>query len=74
MYQRGFKKGKSTAIHASHLLNDVHGSMKRKFYLLVDLQKAYDSVDREILWKLLEKRSKNSSELALIELMKKLHR
>ena len=74
MYQTGFKEGKSTAIHASRLLNEVHGSRKRKFYLLVDLQKAYDSVDREILWKLLEKRSKNSSELALIELMKKLHR
>ena len=74
MYQTGFKEGKSTGIHASHLLNEVHGSRKRKFYLLVDLQKAYDSVDREILWKQLEKRSKNSSELALIELMKKLHR
>ena len=74
MYQTGFKEGKSTAIHASRLLNEVHGSRKRKFYLLVDLQKAYDSVDREILWKLLEKRSRNSTELALIELMKKLHR
>ena len=42
--------------------------------MLIDLQKAYDSVDREILWKLLEKRSRSSSELALIELMKKLHR
>ena len=74
MYQTGFKEGKSTAIHASRLLNEVHGSRKRKFYLLVDVSKAYDSVDREILWKLLEKRSKNSSELALIELMKNLHR
>ena len=58
MYQTGFKEGKSTAIYASCLLNEVHGSRKRKFYLLVDLQKAYDFVDREILWKLLEKRSK----------------
>jgi hypothetical protein len=29
---------------------------KRKFNLLVDLQKAYDSVDRVILWKLLKQR------------------
>ena len=53
VYQTGFKDGKSTAIHASRLLNEVHGQRKRKFNLLVDLQKAYDSVERVILWKLL---------------------
>jgi len=47
MYQTGFKKSKSTAIHISRLLHEVHGPMKRKFYMLIDLQKAYDSVDRE---------------------------
>ena len=55
-YQTGFKDGKSTAIHASRLLNEVHGQRKRKFNLLIDLQKAYDSVDRVILWNLLKKR------------------
>jgi hypothetical protein len=40
MYQTGFNKGKSTEIHASMLLNEVQGRRKRKFYLLVDLQKA----------------------------------
>ena len=45
-YQTGFKEGKSTAIHAARLLNEVHGRRKRKFNLLIDLQKAYDSVDR----------------------------
>jgi hypothetical protein len=55
-YQTGFKDGKSTAIHASRLLNEVHGQRKRKFNLLIDLQKAYDSVDRVVLWKLLKKR------------------
>jgi hypothetical protein len=25
VYQTGFKEGKSTAIHASRLLNEVHG-------------------------------------------------
>ena len=37
VYQTGFKEGKSTAIHASRLLNEVHGRRKRKFNLLVDL-------------------------------------
>ena len=50
MYQTGFKEGKSTAIHACRLLQEVHGRKKRKFNLLVDLQKAYDSVYREILF------------------------
>ena len=58
VYQTGFKEGKSTAIHASRLLNEVHGLRKRKFNLLIDLQKAYDSVDRMILWKLLKRRCK----------------
>ena len=74
VYQTGFKEGKSTAIHASRLLNEVHGNKKRNFYLLVDLQKAYDSVDREILWEILEKRCKNDGEKAMVKLMMKLHR
>ena len=37
VYQTGFKEGKSTAIHASRLLNEVHGPKKRKFNLLIDL-------------------------------------
>jgi hypothetical protein len=28
VYQTGFKEGKSTAIHASRLLNEVHGVKK----------------------------------------------
>jgi hypothetical protein len=59
VYQTGFKDDKSTAIHASRLLNEVHGLKKRKFNLLIDLQKAYDSVDRVILWGLLKKRCKS---------------
>jgi hypothetical protein len=73
-YQTGFKEGKSTAIHASRLLHEVHGRNKRKFYMLIDLQKAYDSVDRELLWKILERRCQNSEELQIVELIKKLHR
>jgi hypothetical protein len=73
VYQTGFKEGKSTAIHASRLLHEVHGRKKRRFNLLVDLQKAYDSVDRQILWSLLRARCKNQQEKSLIELIVKLH-
>jgi hypothetical protein len=59
IYKTGFKEGKSTAIHASRLLTEVHGPKKRKFNMLIDLQKAYDSVDRTILWTLLKQRCKN---------------
>ena len=59
LYQTGFKEGKSTAIHASRLLHEVHGRNKRKFYMLIDLQKAYDSVDREILCKVLLNRCRD---------------
>ena len=41
---------------------------------MIDLQKAYDSVDREILWELLEKRCRDESEKAIVKLMMKLHR
>jgi hypothetical protein len=41
---------------------------------LIDLQKAYDSVDREILWEILEKRSKDDSERTIVKLLMKLHR
>ena len=74
IYQTGFKKGKSTAIHASRLLEEVHGRRKRKFNLLIDLQKAYDSVDREILWQLLLARCKSDREKDLVHLITLLHR
>ena len=74
MYQTGFKEGKSTAIHASRLLQEVHGRKKRKFNLLVDLQKAYDSVDWEILFNILKKRARSCKEGFLISLIEDLHR
>ena len=51
----------------------MHGPKKRKFNLLIDLQKAYDSVDRGVLWKLLRKRCKTQQERSLVELIVKLH-
>lgn len=74
MYQTGFKESKSTAIHISRLLREVHGQKKRKFNMLIDLQKAYDSVDREKLFKILIMRCKNDDETKLVKLMIKLHR
>ncbi len=74
MYQTGFKESKSTAIHISRLLHEVHGPKKRKFNMLIDLQKAYDSVDREKLFKILFMRCQNEDEKKLVKLMIKLHR
>ena len=73
-YLTGFKEGRSAAIHASRLLQEVHGRKKRKFNLLVDLQKAYDSVDRKILFEILKKRARSSKEGFLISLIEDLHR
>ena len=52
----------------------MHGRKKRKFNLLIDLQKAYDSVDREILFDILRKRARNSREKLLVSLIEELHR
>ena len=41
---------------------------------MIDLQKAYDSVDREILWELLDARCKDESERTIVKLLMKLHR
>ena len=46
----------------------------RKYNLLVDLQKAYDSVDRELLFKILRSRAKNDTEEHLLSLIEELHR
>ena len=62
LYQTGFKEGKSTAIHISRLLKEVQGMKKRKFNLLIDLQKAYYSVDRNLLFRIMRSRCKNNSD------------
>ena len=61
------------AIHASRLLQEVHGRKKRKYNLLVDLQKAYVSVDRELLFRILRDRAKNEMEGHLLSLIEVLH-
>jgi hypothetical protein len=72
-YQTGFKDGQSTAANMSRILYEVHGRTKRKFNLLIDLQKAYDTVDREKLFDILYNRCKNDTDRALVNLMKEIH-
>ena len=52
----------------------MHGRKKRKYNLLVDLQKAFDSVDRELLFRILRDRAKNKMEGHLLSLIEELHR
>jgi hypothetical protein len=41
--------------------------------LLIYLQKAYDSVGRRLLFRLMKRRCKTPAEIALVELIMKLH-
>ena len=41
--------------------------------MLIDLQKAYDSVDRGLLWTLLKQRCRDESQLKLVKLISRLH-
>ena len=52
----------------------MHGRKKRKLNLLMDLQKAYDSEDRELLFIILRSRAKNEMEGHLLSLIEELHR
>jgi hypothetical protein len=58
IYLTDFNEGKSTAINDSRLLQEEHGRKKRKFNLLVNLQMAFDSVDRELLFRILRSRTR----------------
>ncbi len=42
--------------------------------MLIDLQKAYDSADCELLWRILDSRCREEDEKKLLQLMIKLHR
>jgi hypothetical protein len=57
----------------SRILHEVHGRKQRKYILLIDLQKAYDTVDRDKLFTILYNRCKNDTDRALVNLMKEIH-
>lgn len=77
-YQSGFKKGHSTANNLSAVLNEILRTRtkrsERKIYLAIDLVKAYDSVDRKMLFGYLDTRAKTTEDRQLLNLIKSLYR
>jgi len=76
IYQTGFKEGTSTATHVSRLLTQIHpgqGKKRRSYAALIDLQKAYDTVNREKLWRILDSRCRNETDGMLALLMVKMY-
>jgi hypothetical protein len=51
----------------------MNGERKRKFTLLIDFLKAFDSVDRMVVWKLLKKRWQSQQERSIVDFIMKLH-
>ena len=52
--QNGFRKGKSTTDHISSLVNIIDTRKKLKkstFCAFIDFKKAYDTINRPMLWK-----------------------
>ena len=76
IYQTGFKEGTSTATHVARLLTQIHrgqGWKGGRYAALIDLQKAYDTVNREKLWRILSSRCKNEADHTLAMLMVKMY-
>jgi hypothetical protein len=55
------------------LLNSINATRRKRserpIYIFVDLKKAYDSVDRETLMRILRKRSTNPNEEKIVRLI-----
>ena len=76
IYQTGFKEGISKATHVSRLLTQIHpgqGKKRRNYAALIDLQKAYDTVNREKLWRILDSRCRNETDGMLALLIVKMY-
>ena len=76
IYQTGFKEGTSTATHVSRMITQIHpgqGKKRRNYAALIDLQKAYDTVNREKLWRILDSRCRNETDGMLALLMVKMY-
>ena len=70
--QAGFRKGYSTIDHVFvlHLVIDMYQSVrKRVFCAFIDYQKAFDSVDRSLLWQKLLSYNINGKLLTVIRQM-----
>ena len=60
----------------SRLLTQIHpgqGKKRRSYAALIDLQKAYDTVNREKLWRILDSRCRNEADGMLALLMVKMY-
>lgn len=77
-YQMGFKKGHSTMENLALLLNQIMRTLKkrseRKIYCAIDLRKAYDRLDRQKLFAILQARAKTDEEFHLVNLMINLYK
>jgi hypothetical protein len=60
----------------ARLLSQIHpgqGKKRRSYAALIDLQKAYDTVNREKLWRILDSRCRNDSDRMMALLMVKMY-
>ena len=76
IYQTGFKEGTSTATHVSRFLTQIHpgqGNKRRSYAALIDFQKAYHTVNRDKLWRILDSRCHNEADGMLALLMVKMY-
>ena len=73
--QSGFTAGRSTigAVFALRLLSELHRQFSRPLYVaFVDIKSAFDSVDRNALWKALRAMQRNTRYI-LLHLIEDLH-
>ena len=54
-------------------IHNGQGKKRRKYAALIDLQKAYDTVNREKLWGILDSRCRNESDRMMALLMVKMY-
>ena len=76
IYQTGFKEGTSTSGHICRLMTQIHPvqrKKRRKYAALIDLQKAYDTVNREKLSGILSRRCQNETDRTLAMLIVKMY-
>jgi hypothetical protein len=68
-YQAGFKKGRSCQTDQVRLMAEINRDRRRKgnrqIYTLLDISQAFDRVNREKLWKIIDRRIQAHREAAL---------